>query len=243
MTEKNVPEIIGKGISLKSYVYSNPNEALQVYSNFGQELKQQMAEVYRQAFGGKPWFEKFKCGDCGEYSGVNCCPGCKSINMGEAYPTDELISDTFPKMLSTFTPGVLATASKQGKMIGFVTGGEITLADLVKVKYKNNAQILESITGETGMSPGDVAFYNNEFCVLPERQNQGVGTMLGLTQITKVLEAKPVFVTGRTINPSILNMRRRELTEAGYGFAAFVPKGDKYQVNGNPRFFYTGIRK
>ena len=46
MTEKNVPEIIGKGISLKSYVYSNPNEALQVYSNFGQELKQQVVHKH-----------------------------------------------------------------------------------------------------------------------------------------------------------------------------------------------------
>lgn len=243
MKETIVKETANKGIGLRSYVYGNPTEALRAYSSFSGELKSQMAEVYKQAFGGTPWFEKFKCGDCGEFSGVKCCPGCNGVNMGEAYPTGELINDTFPKMLSTFTPGVLATASENGKVIGFVTGGEITLGDLVEVKYGGNAQILESIVRETGMSPTDVAFYNNEFCVLPERQNQGIGTMLGSTQIREVLESRPVFITGRTINPSILSMRRKELTEAGYDFSAFVPNGDKYKVNDNPRFFYTGMRR
>lgn len=244
MKEKYVPENASKNVSLKSYTYRSPAEAIEVYKSFEPALKEQMAEVYRQAFAGPPWFEKFKCNDCDSFFATDsCCPGCKSFNIGEAYPTEELIEDYFPKTLAEFTPGVLATASDKNKVIGFVIGGDITLEKLVNKKYGGNGQILDSISNQGGLKSQSVLFYNNEFCVLPEKQNQGIGTVLASAQLTDVLKLKPDFITGRTINQSLLKIRSNGLTKAGYDFSYFVPDGDGFQVNGTPRFFYVGTRK
>ena len=243
MTEKYVPENISKNVALKSYLYRSPGEALELYKSFEPELKGQMAEVYRQAFAGAPWFEKFRCNDCNRFFATDsCCPECQGLNVREAYPTKDLIDNYFPKTLAEFTPGVLATASQNGSVIGFVIGGEITLEKLINKKYGGNSMIMESIVNNFSVRPESVLFYNNEFCVLPEKQNQGTGTSLASAQLADVLKLEPEFVTGRTINRSLLNISKNGLKSAGYDFSYFVPNGDDFQVNGTPRFFYLGKR-
>lgn len=234
----NIPESVS-GINTKIYLYESPKDALITYASIPERLKTEMADVYREAFGGSPWFEKYKCGDCGNFAAGNeCCPNCQSQNMGEAYPKKELTEKYFPQMLQEFTPGLLIIASNQsGKIVGFTTGGAITLSELIQKKYKGNPTILRSITDTTGIGQEDIVFYDNETCISPDAQQKGIGTTLSRERIA-LADQIGFPICGRTINRPWLQVKNRQLGQLGYQVQSFIPTGDNYQVEGNSRTFY-----
>ncbi len=232
------------GISLSVFVYNNPSEAIRALSSIAPRELEEMASVYQLGFGGPPWWEKFKCADCGTFSSVDtCCPNCKGNSLGEAYPKDGLINNYFPKTLSEFTPGTLIKAKENGKVIGFTTGGTTELEELVKIKYGNKKEILDSIVNTMELAPNIMVFYDNETCVTPTKQQQGAGRILSQVRINSAIDLGTEVIVGRTINKPWLSLKKEQLDVIGYDFQYFVPGGDTYMVEGNPRMFYVARRK
>ncbi len=231
-------------LGTQRYMYRSADEALEIYSLLSDQTKAQMAQVYKQAFGGPPWFERFSCNACNNFSPTaDCCPSCKGTSLREAYPTEELIKEEFPAMMSEFVPGVLITAKDlTGEIIGFTTGGIISLSQLVKKKYKGSEEILQSMMETCNISADEVAFYNNETCIRPGLQNKGVGTRLNLERLQAAVQIEAPNICGRTINLPWLNVIGKQTTGAGYTFIPFTPTGDRYTVDGVTRRFYWGAR-
>lgn len=242
--KKLVSETALNQLDTQKYIYRSEDEALGVYSVLPRDTKIQMAQVYQEAFGGPPWFERFRCNACDNFSpAADCCPTCQGTSLREAYPIEELVQTEFPAMLSEFVPGVLITAGRQsGEIVGFSTGGIVSLAKLVEKKYKGNETILRSMLETCEVAAEERAFYNNETCIRPGLQNRGVGTRLNLERIQAALEIGSTSICGRTINLPWLNVIEKQTRAAGLTFVAFTPTGDTYAVDGVARRFYLGTR-
>lgn len=219
--------------------YENQSQAAKVYESLDRETKQQMARVYQEAFGGYPWFEAFRCQNCGSFAADReKCKKCGQTDLGEAYPTADLVESYFPSMLADYTPGVLIVSrSPEGEVVGFSTGGGIKLGELVQKKYQGKTQILDSILRQTGLSPKELVAYENETCVLPSMQKGGIGRRLNRARISE-LRKSFASICGRTINQPWLNLKTQQLAQAGFAVQSFVPDGDDYEVDGKKRFFF-----
>lgn len=234
----------GETILSRTYLYGSWQEALGAYASLTSEQRQGMAEVYQEAFAGYPWFEAFRCLKCDEFAKTDAvCGHCGGTIFTEAYPIDRLVSDYFPHMMSQYTPGVLVTLEDNGRMIGFTTGGVMTLGQLIENKYKGNPQILASIVTNTGVSLGEKVFYENETCIPVARQQEGFGGKLNLARVRVAVEMDSPLICGRTINLPWLGLKKRQLAGYGYDFVSFVPDGDTYEVDGEPRKFFMAIRR
>lgn len=218
-----------------AYRYQSPTEANLVYASLGADRQLDLANIYRSAFAGPPWYERFRCNRCGSFQAfAGGCTKCGN-EVGEAYPTEELINDYFPQMLSQYSPGVLILIPE----VGFVTGGMVALWQLVDRKYGGKKEVLESIMEKSGIGPLQRVFYDNEACVLPSAQKSGVGKRLSLARVEAALALGADVVTGRTINQPWLAVKRRQWEEKGFSFSAFVPSGDDYEVAGAKRYFFV----
>lgn len=227
--------------TFSEYAYEDPKSAYDIARTLPSYAQTQMAEVYKEAFGGPPWYERVRCNSCETFykDAPAGCTKCGSMDIGEAYPTKELLETYFPEMLSEFTPGILTLAEREGRVVGFTTGGFIGLEDLVRTKYKANPLILESITQVLQQPPNTSLFYDNETCVLPGLQKEGIGKLLSLARVNAAKSRLGTqYICGRTINIPWLELKRKQLTKQGYSFVSFVPKGDTYEVDGNKRNFY-----
>lgn len=234
------PEFIAGNIPIQRFLYDTPDRAREVYQGLDADVQMQMADIYRAAFGGYPWYEKFRCLSCGQYTASeDGCPRCGSSDMCEAYPRDELMADYFPQMVGEFTPGLLMLATApQGELVGFSTGGFTTPADLVDIKYGGNRDILRSITTQGRLIAGDPMFYDNETCIWPDLQKRGVGKQLSQDRIKAAISMDAAYICGRSVNLKWLALKERQLTAAGYDFTCFTPDGDTYEVEGIARRFY-----
>lgn len=231
------------GQVFSTYSYENAEQALEAYESLSDEQRLAMARVYQEAFGGYPWYEVFKCNGCEEFTRTNeACSHCGSSSFSEAYPIEWLVSEYFPHMLCQYTPGVLVTLESDGKMIGFTTGGAITLGQLIEDKYKGKPEILASIIERTGVSPDEVVFYENETCIIASLQQRGSGGKLNLARVGAASKMEFPLVCGRTINPPWIKLKERQLAGYGYDFVSFVPNGDTYEVDGEPRKFFMAAR-
>ena len=220
---------------LSVYSYQSPSDANLVYASLGVDRQLDLANIYRSAFAGPPWYERFRCIRCGSFQAfAGGCTKCGS-EVGEAYPTDELVKDYFPQMLSQYSPGVLILLAK----VGFATGGMIELDRLIDLKYGGNKELLESIIEKAAIGPRQRVFYDNEACVLPNAQKSGVGKKLSLARVEAAIGLGADVVTGRTINQPWLAVKRRQWEEKGFSFSAFVPSGDDYEVAGAKRYFFV----
>lgn len=224
---------------IDKFTYSSKDKALEVYTNFSTATKEQMASVYQNAFGGEPWYERFVCLTCDKYSKSADCISCKSSDLPEAYPSEELVNTEFPNMLQTFIPGTLLLSyGGDCQVNGFSTGGFITLGDLINKKYAGNTTILSSIEQKYGINSETEVFYDNETCVDPARQKRGLGRIFSRERINAAKSIRAENICGRTINLPWLNVKKQQLTDEGYAFFSFVPEGDTYEVGGSPRVFY-----
>ncbi|MBI2008422.1 hypothetical protein HYS82_02070 [Candidatus Amesbacteria bacterium] len=205
----------------------------------------QIAEAYRAAFGGEPWKERFICQNCSRYLENSFCPSCQVPTTQEAYPTGELINEYFPEMLTSYIPGMLGIAREFNQVAGFTTGGFIGLDSLVNKKYRseNPQTIINSISSALNVSPNDQVFYDNETCIFPDLQGQGLGKELSLARVREAIKMGAEIICGRTINIPWLGLKERQLTRAGYSFSYLVPAGDSYQVDGTPRYFYLATKQ
>lgn len=228
---------------IEKFTYQTADEAIAVFDSFSDPQKKQMAEVYQNAFGGEPWLERFSCPGCGAYVVENRCAGCSKNDLPEAYPLDELVNTTFPKMLEAFTPGVLLASYEEDDTIsGISTGGFTTVDALVDAKYNRSETILFSIKQEGAVSDMTNIFYDNETCIDPKRQKNGLGKKFSQERIQSSISLGADTVCGRTINQPWLALKERQLNENGYQVISFVPDGDTYAVNGIPRTFYIAKR-
>lgn len=225
-----------------SISYNTAEEIRGKYANLPERLKVDMAEVYRAAFGGKPWYEKYICSGTGECGFLQepFCPRCKNDkSIKDAYPVDWLVNTYFEEMLSTFIPGILGLIQLDKKTIGFTAGGFKPLDTLISKKYgKKSRRILESITQRLSIPSNSFVFYDNETCILPDKQGQGLGPKLSEFRINQAMKLGAELICGRTINLSWLKTKEKQFTTKGFDFKYFVPDGDTYSVNGNPRYFY-----
>jgi hypothetical protein len=240
MSEQLTPEEALSRPFLETRYYYSPEDAQKQYRALPERERYQMAEVYREAFGGAPWYERFKCGGCGGFSAsVECCAGAE---MGEAYPVEELVQESFPRNMAEFTPGIVILAKDlMGKMYGFSTGGFTTVQSLVDSKYGGSQEILDAIC-ERGVTPDTSMFYNNETCVMPTTQQKGMGTRLNAKRTEAARYLKADIICGRSINVPWLGVIQRQLGQVGYDFDAFTPRGDTYAVEGAARQFYIARR-
>lgn len=242
MSEIQKPELF-RQTTISLIDYRTPEDALIRYEGLPASVKEQMAKVYQEAFGGKPWYEKCSCGNCGTFEKSSTCSRCGAADLPPAYPTGELVSAEFPSMLSSFAPGALVLARNQkNEVIGFCAGGMTTIADLATKKYKGSARIADSIREQTGLMPTDRFFYENEMCVLPVLQGYGVGSALNKARLDWIQEQNIGVVLGRTINPNLLKMKARQFPERGFSMQVFVPEGDTYAVDGLQRQCYYALR-
>jgi hypothetical protein len=242
MSEIQKPELL-RQTTISLIDYKTPVDALVRYEGLPLPIKEQMARVYQEAFGGKPWYENCSCPSCGTFEKSTTCSRCGAPDLPPAYPTGELVNEEFPQMLSSFAPGTLVLArNQQSEVIGFCAGGMTTPTDLVVKKYKGNRQIAESIMEQTGLSLTDPLYYENEMCVLPALQGNGVGSALNQARLEWILAQDIGVVLGRTINPNLLKMKERQFPEKGFSMRTFVPNGDSYQVDGLPRQCYFAVR-
>lgn len=233
------PESSETDFQIESFIYQDPESAKKMFELLLDTDKYQMATVYKEAFGGAPWFERFKCLNCEEFNSSNdICPNCNKQDFDEAYPIQNLVNEYFPEMISEFTPGILLIVKTGEQMLGFTTAGFVTLRDLIEKKYKGNAQILKSILFQSGLNPNSVMFYDNETCVRPEVQSKGVGSKLSQLRINLAKELGAKIICGRSINLPWLTLKEKQLRKAGYDFLSFVPDGDVYEVDGVKRQFY-----
>ncbi len=222
--------------------YNSSIEAEEKYKMLPEGVKNSMAVDYREAFGGYPWYEKFKCtgtAKC-DFLAEAFCPICKSDNnISEAYPIEWLKEEYFPEMLGKFIPGILALAQIGGEIPGFTTGGFSSLESLIIRKYtKNTEAVLNSIKKQFSISSSNFLFYDNETCILPEQQSSGIGSTLNQFRIEEAMRLGADLVCGRTINFKWLKIKEEQFTQNDYSFKYFIPDGDNYSVNGNPRYFY-----
>jgi len=127
-------------------------------------------------------------------------------------------------------------------MIGFTTGGAIKLGQLIEDKYKGKPEILASIIGNAEVSPMDEVFYENETCISESSQQRGLGGKLNLARVRAASDMGFSLVCGRTINRPWLKLKEQQLAQYGYSFRAFVPDGDTYEVDGEPRKFFMASR-
>ena len=230
--------------NLVSYTFNTPEEAALVWAGLTADEQLQMADVYQKAFGGDPWYEVGACQQCGNFtSSMSICQSCSSTSISEAYPTEDLVGSYFPNdMLQAYLPGMFTMAKVEGRVVGFSTGGFVTLGELIDRKYSGNQLILSSIMQETGVSEQDVLFYDNETCVDNSYQGLGIGKLLGEERRMLATELGADLICGRTVNLPWLSLKNRDLNAAGFDFLAFVPDGDNYQINGLLRNFYLAFK-
>ena len=116
---------------------------------------------------------------------------------------------------------------------------------LVAEKYSSQEpdRILNSITAYFSITPEVSVFYDNETCIRPALQAKGLGSELSQIRIDRAVSLGAVAICGRTINRPWLKVKERQLLALGFSFAALVPPGDTYQVDGNPRYFYLAQKE
>ncbi len=227
-----------------TYNYENAEQALDAYVSLSIEQRMEMAKVYQEAFGGYPWFEVYRCNKCDEFVKTSdTCAHCGSTSFSEAYPLDWLMNEYFPHMVAAYTPGILVTLEDEGKIIGFTTGGAITLGQLIEDKYKGKPEILKSIVETTGVRPGEIVFYENETCLPASSQKKGYGGKLNLARVEAASETGFKLICGRSVNQPWINLKERQLSQLDYDFAAFTPVGDTYEVDGTKRQFFMAIKR
>lgn len=224
--------------------YSTPSEAQSIYESLSSVHKLGMASVYREAFGGYPWYESVKCNSCGEFAReTGECTHCHGRSFSEAYPMQWLTQEYFPHMVAQYTPGVLITLNQGADMIGFSTGGAIALGELITDKYKGDPKILASIVRTAQADPRSIVFYENETCISASLQQKGSGGQLNLTRVQAASALGFQLICGRTINQPWLKLKERQLALYGYDFISFNPEGDDYEVDGVKRQFFMAKRK
>lgn len=229
-------------MNIEVFRYNDGYEAERIYGGFSMAVKLTMADIYREAFGGYPWFERYLCALCGRFLKTTECDLCKQTTTQEAYPVKTLIEEDFPEMMSSFVPGMLGLVFDDRKLIGYTTGGFIDLDELIEKKYKSNT-IYYSVIEQFGLNGQEDVFYDNETCIYPQIQQRGVGTKLSYTRIKVAIGMNADLICGRSINKPWLNIKESQFTAEGYNFSRFVPNGDTYEVDGNPRYFYLAQKK
>ncbi len=230
---------------ISNFTWQTWRQALAVYSSFSNQDKDDMADTYQEAFGNYPWYERYKCPKCGDFLKDAFCPKCKVVSKKEAYPKSELISKDFPEMLTTYVPGMISLARQNLEVVSFTTGGFARLDNLISKKYKqqNPVKIKKSIADFFDVNLRTEAFYDNETCVKVNLQRSGIGTELSQTRIDQAIALGAVAICGRSINKKWLDVKEFQFLAAGFSFARLVPNGDKYQVDGKPRYFYLAQKQ
>lgn len=225
--------------------YHSPQDALERLLSLSLTVREQMAQVYKDAFGGYPWYEVYQCTGCGNYSPTDeNCAHCQGTEFSDAYHIEELMNKYFPEMLQAYLPGVLILAKDgEDSIEGFSTGGGTTFGTLVEKKYKGDQRILASIRAQTGLTPETPVFYENETCISPESQQAGIGSSLNYQRLESAVAQGFKYICGRSVNKPWLGIKRSQMEALGYDFQMFVPEGDTYEVGGSPRYFFMGVKR
>jgi len=216
-----------KTIEFKSFTFPAARDALRAYASLDERTKQGMVTCYRE-FEKPPWND-------------------------DPYDPDKLINFDFPKMLTTFTPGGLVVATNtQGDVVGFASGGQSSLMDLVTKKYDKataDQQLLiaDSIQRQTGLRDSDTFMYENELVVtgLDEYRNQGIGTRLSSDRQQIFEQMGYGAILGRSLNPYLLMMKDTLFSnQSGFSLTKFIPDGDPYvnPVTGTKRTIYFATK-
>ncbi len=250
MTENVTNREAGSDVIVEPYLFRFPDEAMRFLQTARPGLLNGLADVYKEAFAGDPWYERFTCPACDCFSKESCCPTCGKSDLPQAYPEKQLIEEYFPSMLTSFSPSVLTVGYKDGKVVGFCTGGITDLLSLIERKYKGSteikSQILDDICERTGLPPWQTVFYENEACILPSEQRRGIGTQLSTVRMATIISHvdPDLIFCGRSINPKWLQKKEVVFSNAQtlpYRYFQFAPRGDTFAVGELKRMFYMGI--
>lgn len=232
-------------ITYQKAEHSSPSDAFQNLMALKIEVRTQMAQIYKDAFGGYPWFEVFICSKCSNFSPQDAeCPYCGGADFSEAYPLEDLIENYFPEMVMAYAPGVLILAENEdGEVEGFSAGGGVKIGDLIAKKYRGDESVLNSILTQSGLTEDAVVFYENETCISPNSQKKGMGGNLNFERLLTAKEQGFQYIAGRSVNQPWLKLKERQMDELGYDFVSFIPEGDEYEIDGQRRYFFVGIRR
>ena len=226
-------------ISLVKLCICDREDAALLYEDMSSQNKSEMAISYQEAFAGPPWYEAYVCNGCGSFSkDPGVCGNCKEHQLTRAYPIKMLEESYFREMLQVYTPGLLIIADNgDGGVVGFTTGGNIKLGELIEKKYNNNQIVKKSILKNTKMSPDTVVFYENETCIRTEWQQKKVGGRLNYERVKAAKEMGSQLICGRTVNRPWLGTKEKHFSEFGYKVLHLFQMGI-YQINGSNRLFF-----
>lgn len=139
-----------------------------------------LVKVYKEAFGGEPWNEGYKCPLCEAIFPLSftetICPLCrnndnKQIKLTEYWLTEQVLADFYAEMAK---PGAICVldcsqVDSNWPVCGFAWGYDLTV-NLVTEQNLESPGLSNLITG--------TFFYLDECAVLPSYQSQGRGKVL-----------------------------------------------------------------
>jgi hypothetical protein len=245
------PEILNS-VQLNITTYDSDQEARSAWGSMSSDKRLSIARTYQAGFAGPPWFEVGKCQQCGRFTdNTSTCANCSSEEVNEAYPTEELVEDFLPDNLAAFAPGVFVDASTPtGEVLGFATGGEVALADLITKKYALEepeeilTEYIRVVSEATGwqVARDSKVFYENEAVVNPKYQGYKLGGKLNQRRLQYFAGTDVPLLVGRTVNKPWLQVKRKQLGEMGFEVVELAPQADSYRADGQPRILFSAFR-
>lgn len=134
-----------------------------------------IAKAYQQTFAGYPWFEGYKCPECGEgfplthteKTCTKCSSPGKPVLLIDYWLTDTIISDFNREM--TKHGAICIVAKLDEKIIGFTWGYNVQ-SNLELDSHLDAPDLHQRHRGEY--------FYLDEVAVVPDYQKKGIGKKL-----------------------------------------------------------------
>lgn len=205
------------------------------------ELKDVVVDVYADVFAGSPWFEQYRCKDCGESfsNEINSKDKIKedfvscnydvcdrnSLNLVSFYKgtyfdkkVGELVSKLGEKIFldSLNQEGFVGLLAKfNSEPIGFTWGYKVPNFNTPSVMFNGVNDSFKNL----GYDP-DSIFYAAEVGVVSKYQKKGIGSLLSSKRLEIARDSGYKFVSLRTKNPKLLSVYEKLFGE-GSGITLF----------------------
>ncbi len=173
-------------------------------------LLEPLAEIYKIAFAGAPWFEASKCikescsvGFCERKPG-NCCPDCNSV-LAEAYDSQDLMAMWWAMIEQE--NALMEVETEDDTPLRATIARPTTPAELFKRKYSDNVEMRDWLKQQL---PSGLVWIEDTFA---NRQRRPKGNLKnrGETLAAIAVAYREPTVCTRTIAPQIVAATLRDI--------------------------------